>query len=81
MENNIKDKIKQFFVDECGVEATITDSDQLFSSGLVSSINMVQLLVFLEGEFDIKVSPLETSLDNFDTIQTLESFVAQKQTS
>lgn len=52
-------------------------SDPLFSSGLLDSFSMVQLVMFVEGEAGVRLNPEDITLDNFDTIGNILAFLAE----
>ena len=52
-------------------------SDPLFSSGLLDSFSMVQLVMFVEGEAGVRLNPEDITLDNFDTIGSILAFLAE----
>jgi methoxymalonate biosynthesis acyl carrier protein len=52
------------------------DVDQdLFASGLVSSLFALQLVVHLESAFDVEVAGPDLSLDNFRTVRAMTALV------
>ncbi len=55
---------------------TTVDADQdLFKSGLVSSMFAMQLVVHLEERYEIAVIGSDLTLDNFRTVQAMTSLV------
>jgi len=55
---------------------TLVESGQdLFASGLVSSMFAMQLVVHLEESYDIAIVGSELKLDNFRTVQAMASLV------
>ncbi|MEZ4846504.1 MAG: acyl carrier protein [Bdellovibrionota bacterium] len=74
----IRTLVRDFFFNECGLTDDFGDSDLLFSTGLVNSLNVIQLVVYLESNFGIKITPLDMSFENFDSVDLLESFVTKK---
>ena len=50
----------------------------LTRSGLLGSIDVVELVVFLEGRFGIQILDRETVPENFDTIRSITRFVGSK---
>ena len=56
----------------------IDDTTELFSSGLVDSFAMVDLLVFLEKHTGTKMGPEDISLDNLDSVQRILDFAATR---
>ena len=56
--------------------STLVEPDQdLFASGLVSSMFAMQLVVHLEESYDIAVLGPELNLDNFRTVQAMARLV------
>jgi acyl carrier protein len=59
--------------------ATLAADDDIFASGVLTSLLAMQLVLFLEKEFRITVANEDLELANFATIDALTSFVARKQ--
>jgi len=57
---------------------TIDDDDNIFESGFVDSSVAMQLVVFVEGEFNIQVTDEDLDLVNFSTINRLVQFINKK---
>jgi acyl carrier protein len=69
-------------VEQCFLEADALDLDGgLFSTGVLSSLDLIDLLAYLEEEFGIKIEPLETEMQNFDSVGLVLDFIAKKQAS
>lgn len=56
----------------------IDSSTPLFSSRLVDSYAMVELMAFIEKQSGFRVAPFEVSLENFDTIESILRFVEKR---
>ena len=61
-------------VDTSGVDETTP----LFSSNLLDSFSMVDLIMFIEKEGEIKMDVLDVTLDNLDSIGRILSLVEMK---
>ena len=57
------------------VKAEVTADQDLFASGLVSSMFAMQLVVHLEEAYDIAIIGPELKLDHFRTVQAMPSLV------
>jgi methoxymalonate biosynthesis acyl carrier protein len=57
------------------VKADVAADLDLFSSGLVSSMFAMQLVVHLESTYDIAIIGPELKLDNFRTVQAMAALV------
>jgi acyl carrier protein len=51
----------------------------LVQSGLVDSTGILEIVTFLESEFDVHTSDEELAVDNFGSIATIAQFVVTKQ--
>jgi acyl carrier protein len=47
----------------------------LFSSNLLDSFSMVDLIMFIEKESGVKLDPADVSLDNLDSVERILQFV------
>jgi acyl carrier protein len=72
-----KDELLQFMENKLGVDTSQVDADTpLFSSGIIDSTGMVELIVFVESAAEVKFSPDDITLDNLDSIGRILNFVA-----
>ena len=74
---NVKQKVRGFlgtFVDE----SSVADDDNIFEKGLVNSLFAVQLVSFIEREFDLTINNNELDLDNFKDINSIAALVESK---
>jgi acyl carrier protein len=56
----------------------VLDSENIFQTGLVSSLFGLQLITFLEEAFDIHVTDEDLDMGNFMSIDNITRFVARK---
>ncbi len=77
--SQIQENIIEFLKNDIGVDAgSISPDDQLFSSGLLNSLDILELVSFIESKFDVKISTWEISLEKFDTIQKITEFIEER---
>lgn len=57
------------------VKASVEPDQDLFGTGLVSSMFAMQLVVHLEETYDIAIVGPELKLDNFRTVQAMTALV------
>jgi acyl carrier protein len=73
LEKKIMDFLKRFFrVDTLGFD------DNIFEMGYVNSLFSMQLVMFLEKEFDIEIEPEDMNLDNIVTVNKIVKFLNSK---
>lgn len=56
----------------------IDDRTELFSSGMVDSFAMVDLLMWLEKQTGARVNPDDVSIDNLDSIERILAYAASR---
>lgn len=57
------------------IKTTVEVDQDLFASGVVSSMFAMQLVVHLEEAYDIAIVGGDLKLDNFRTVQTMSGLV------
>lgn len=76
----VADKIRDFIQEELlfeNADAELTDDTPLLQ-GVVDSLGLMQLVAFLEEEFDVEIDDAEMTADHFRTIADIEEFVQEK---
>ncbi|MGS0527602.1 phosphopantetheine-binding protein [Zobellia nedashkovskayae] len=76
MKTKIIDYLKSDLATESIEEIDI--HEDLLGTGLVDSIGMAQLVLFIETEANIKVSPEEMTIENFMTVDHILKFIERK---
>lgn len=72
-------EIKRFLSDELNLqESDLGLETSLFSSGLLDSFSMIELVTFLEKSAGIRIRPTELTLENFDSIVRIQEFLARR---
>jgi acyl carrier protein len=81
MQNTIE-ILKQFFVEEKLVPksraATLDENVSLLQAGIIDSLNLLKLIVFIEERFQIKVSDEDLTPENFETLNAMQKFIGEK---
>ncbi len=73
----VEKELTAFLAERTGTEPT-ADQD-LFATGVISSMFALQLVVHLEDEYDIEIVGPELSMDNFRSVQTMAALVLRLQ--
>jgi acyl carrier protein len=74
IEGFIKDKVLY------GGEQPAIDPDQdLITTGLLDSLAIMQLILFVEERFGVPVDDVEVVPDNFRTLNMIKGFIERKQ--
>ena len=54
------------------------DQDSFLEKGIVDSINILEIVMFIEEKFDFTINDSELIPDNFDSIKKLSEFIQKK---
>lgn len=70
------ESLKLYLGERMGLDtASIEEETPLFSSNLLDSFSMVDLIMFIEKEGGVTLNPADVSLDNLDSIARILRFV------
>ena len=77
-----KDLVKKFIENNYMVEfkTDFKDSDSFLDSGIIDSTGVLELIVFLEEKFGIKVEDAEIIPANLDSFKNIDSYIKLKTT-
>ena len=68
--------LRGFVQDLVGSHVSDLDDDTaLMSSGLIDSVSMVELILFVEEHTGVQFDPLDLSIDNLDSIARILGYV------
>jgi len=76
--SKIKQKIKEF-LEKYIKNVDLSEDKDIFQSRLVNSLFAMQLVLFIEKEFNIKVENEDLDLTNFNSIIAIAAFIERKQ--
>lgn len=71
------ESLAAFLTDILNVEGPLDAETELFSSGLLDSVAMINLIAHIEDQARIEVRPSDVTLDNFDTIARILAYARQ----
>ncbi len=55
-----------------------SDNDSFLEEGIIDSVGVLELVIFLEEIFGVAVADQDLTLDNFDSVDKLANFVGRK---
>lgn len=64
---------EQFAADD-PVEA----EDDLLGEGVLDSLGMMKLILFIETEFELKVPPQDMTIENFMSIDAMTAYISKR---
>ena len=80
MTNDISIQLAQFIATEILKQPgrAIAEDETLISSGLVDSFSLVDLALFVEDKFGVRIDDTELKADTFDTLAQLIKMIRQR---
>jgi methoxymalonate biosynthesis acyl carrier protein len=72
-----KESIREFILDNVSV-ATVADDEDIFAAGLVRSMFVMQLVIFIEQEFGVSVTGEDLQFEYFTTVSRIDDLVSRK---
>ena len=79
-DTQIKERIRSFLMKHVKSERLREDED-IFKAGFVNSLFAMQLVLFVEKEFQIKVRDDDLAIENFRSINAIVRLVAGKESA
>ncbi|MFD3554351.1 acyl carrier protein [Streptomyces goshikiensis] len=74
-EGGVEQQVLEFLLTRTKIACTV--EQDLFASGLVSSLFAMELVVFLEKRFAVTIGGADLRLDNFRTVNNMIALVAR----
>lgn len=75
--NDIEGKLR-VFLSKIFRNHELQNDEDIFQAGFVNSIFAMQLVLFLETEFKIRIEDEDLELDNFRTINAMTGLIEKK---
>ena len=73
-----RDKLYEFLQEKALSDTAIKEETPLFSSSLIDSFALVDLILFIEQSCGVKIAPFDVNLDNFDSVAKILQFVESR---
>ena len=80
-EHQLRSEIRQFVLDDLLMGATasmVDDGESFLETGTIDSIGVLDIVMFLEHNFQLKVQDRELVPENLDSVNRLVQFVMRK---
>ncbi len=76
----MKDQLAEFITTQIlkDPNRALADDEALISSGLIDSFSLVDLALFVEDTFSVRIDDSELTSDVFDTLSELASLVEKR---
>lgn len=70
----IAEDLIRFIRDELNIEDEFDAETELFSTAILDSVAMMNIIGFVEEKGGIEVRPADVTLENFDTVQRIVDY-------
>lgn len=79
-EIDTRDQVRNFLCEQFPAcqQDSFSDQDSLIETGIVDSMGMLELVVFVESDFEIEVQDVDLIPENFESVEALSKFVESK---
>ena len=76
----IQELVRKFILDRfpSASEGAIGDTDPLLEGGIVDSLGVLDIVTYLESEFDLPLSEDDLEAEDFESIAAIARFVSRK---
>ena len=78
MENGEAKRIRTFLEGQFPQAKKVDDKTSLLESGVLDSLGILEVVSFLEQEFGLQIQDDELLPENFQSVESLSSFVLNK---
>ena len=77
---DIKNAVRQFLLDNfvMGSDAVIANDDSFMKNHILDSTGFIELIMFVEETYGLKVADAEMLPENFDSLANIEAYVVRK---
>lgn len=81
MTNDLISTLKGFIADEILKQPgrDIALDEKIISSGLIDSFSLMDLALYVEDTFDVRIEDTELNAETFDTLEALAAIVQSRQ--
>lgn len=79
---SVETKVRELILDNflfTDDQSMLDNADSFMNKGILDSTGMLEVIYFLEDEFDIKVDDDEMVPENLDSVNNIVAFMAKKQ--
>ena len=77
---DIKNLVRKFLLDNfvMGSNIVINDDTSFMAAHILDSTGFIELILFIEETFDVKVDDAEMLPENFDSLVNIDGYVERK---
>ena len=79
--DEIKNGVKQFIIDNFlfgSIDNSFHDDDSFMENGIIDSTGILELVEYIEHQYNIKIKDEELIPENLDTLNNVSNFIIRK---
>ena len=79
--DEIKNNVKQFIIDNflfSSIDNSFHDDDSFMENGIIDSTGILELVEYIEHQYNIKIKDEELLPENLDTLNNVSNFIIRK---
>lgn len=83
MDDNIKDQLSHYIASQILRQPNrqLSSQEPLISSGLIDSFSLVDMALYVEDTFDVRIDDTELNAETFDSIEQLATLINDRRIS
>ncbi|GAB5472881.1 MAG: hypothetical protein Mars2KO_09800 [Maribacter sp.] len=74
----MKDILLKYINEQFQADDPIEAQDDLLGEGILDSLGMMKLILFIETEFELKVPPQDMTIENFMSIDDMATYISNR---
>ena len=81
---SVEQKIRDYILDNylfTDDQSALTNEDSFLDKGIIDSTGIMEVIFFLEEQFNVKVEDVEMIPENLDSVKNIVSYIERKQAS
>lgn len=80
MDNNIYNSLSKYIAEQIlkQPDRKLSAGEALISSGLVDSFSLVDLALFVEENYNVRIDDTELNADTFDSLEQLAAIIEER---
>ena len=59
-------------------QVSFSDSEDLYTSGVIDSLGLMRLISFIEENYDVRVKPGDMTIENFKSIDAIIDYLGRE---
>lgn len=78
--SNVQSALLQFIQSELAIgrRQPIEAEDDLFTSGILDSLGVLQMVLFIEEQFGVKVPDEDVVFENFQSVAAIDAYLSKQ---